>query len=117
MNHWSIVYWVGESGDLPMEVWFETLTKEQLKSVAKELLLLEHCGSELRLPHSRALGKGLFELRERTFGYRIYYGFLPNKNILLLHAGDKTSQARDIRIAYSRLAKLNEVERYETKKL
>jgi len=70
-----------------------------LKSIAKELLLLEKCGNTLRLPHSKSLGKGLFELRERSFGYRIYYGFLPNFTIILLHAGDKSSQKDDIGIA------------------
>lgn len=49
------------------------MTKEEFKSLARELKLLESCGNALRLPHSRALGKGLFELRSRKFGYRIYY--------------------------------------------
>jgi putative addiction module killer protein len=75
--------------------------------VAKEILLLERCGNTLRLPHSKTLGKGLFELRERNFGYRIYYMFLPDKTILLIYAGDKSSQQKDIEIARLRLNKVN----------
>jgi putative addiction module killer protein len=107
-NKWTVIYWSKENEKQPIEAWLDKLTKEQLKSVAKEILLLERCGHTLRLPHSKALGKGLFELRDKQFGYRIYYGFLPNRTIILLHAGDKPSQQKDIEIARLRLAKLNE---------
>lgn len=118
MNHsWTVTYWSEENEKKPVEGWLDTLTKEQLKSVAKGLLMLERCGNTLRLPHSRALGKGLFELRDKHFGYRIYYGFLPNRTIPLLHAGDKSSQKKDIEIARLRLTKLNEEQDNENKKL
>ncbi|MCF6807875.1 type II toxin-antitoxin system RelE/ParE family toxin [Thiotrichales bacterium 19S9-12] len=79
-----------------VEPWLNSLTVHQLKSVAKEIRLLELSGHKLRLPHSRSLGNGLFELRERKFGYRIYYTFDNDKVIILLHAGDKSSQKKDI---------------------
>ena len=101
MKSWNLIYYNEKSSSV--KEWLDNLTHEQLKSVSKELLLLEKCGNTLRLPHSKALGKGLFELRERSFGYRIYYGFLPNFTIILLHAGGKTSQNKDIRIAKERL--------------
>jgi putative addiction module killer protein len=85
--------------------WFDELTKAQLKSVAKEVRLLELSGNKLRLPHSKSLGKKLFELRERNYGYRIYYAFL-NGIVILLHAGNKKTQAKDIDIARKKLAEL-----------
>lgn len=88
-----------------VEAWLNNLTVQQLKSVAKELRLLELSGHELRLPHSKSLGQGLFELRERKFGYRIYYIFDQLKVIILLHAGDKTSQKRDVQKARDILKK------------
>jgi len=100
---WTVAYWSERNDKQPIEAWLDALTKDQLKSVAKELLLLERCGNTLRLPHSKPLGKGLFELREKTFGYRLYYQFLPDRTILLLHAGDKSSQQKDIERARSRL--------------
>jgi putative addiction module killer protein len=106
-NKWAIEYWITESGDSsPIETLLDSLTDIQLKSLAKELSLLSCYGNILKLPHSRALGKGLFELRERKFGYRIYYTFLKNRVILLLQGGDKSSQQKDIRIARERLARL-----------
>jgi len=103
LRKWIIQYWTNENGKSSIEKWLDKLTKEQLNSVAEELSKLEELGNELKLPHSRALGKGLFELRERQFGYRIYYCFKGNQLIILLTAGDKKSQEKDIKIAYKRL--------------
>ncbi|MDF1760178.1 MAG: type II toxin-antitoxin system RelE/ParE family toxin [Coxiellaceae bacterium] len=82
-----------------VEDWFEKLTNDKLKAVAKELKLLEYCGSELRLPHSKSLGAGLFELRERRFGLRLYYCFQERKAVLVLLGGNKSSQEKDIKKA------------------
>lgn len=103
---WTVKYWCNDNDVSVVEEWLDELTKEQLKSVAKEMKLLEICGNQLRLPHSRSLKKGLFELRERTYGYRIYYAFLANKIIMLLHAGDKDTQNKDMEIARQRLDEL-----------
>lgn len=46
-------------------------------------------------------------MRERSYGYRIYYAFLPNKRVVLLHAGDKSTQTKDIKISRERLNKLS----------
>ena len=104
MKKWNIEYWVNESGKSPLEKWIYKLTIEQFESISQELRMLEKLGNELKLPHSRALGKGLFELRERQFGYRLYYCFKGNQLIILLAAGDKKSQEKDIKTAYKRLS-------------
>src|SRR3990167_6213536 len=89
-----------------VESWLGSLNKPQLKSIAKELRLVELCGNELKLPHSKSLGGGLFELRERRFGLRIYYCFDQEQVVLLLHAGDKGTQTKDIKMAKNLLAKV-----------
>jgi putative addiction module killer protein len=105
MNDWKIEYWCSNDKDeATVEMFFNQLTDEQFKFVAKEIKLLELCGNMLKLPHSKSIGKGLFELRERRFGYRIYYTFMKNKIIVLLHAGDKSRQRKDIKVARERLA-------------
>ena len=38
-----------------VEEWLDCLDKAQFKSLAKEIKLLELCGSTLKLPHSRPL--------------------------------------------------------------
>ena len=50
-------------------------------------LLIEH-GPSLRLPHSRAFGDGLFELRPRGRSGigRVFYCFLVGKRVVVLHA-------------------------------
>ena len=108
MNRWKIEYWAAGRGKNSIEKWLDKLTKEQLKSVAKEITMLEEAGNELKLPHSKALGKGLFELRERRFGFRMYYGFWNEFVIILLAAGDKKSQKKDIAIARERLSEFRE---------
>ncbi len=46
------------------------------------------------------IGDGVFELREHFGGgYRIYYGIEKQSVILLLCAGDKSSQTKDITLA------------------
>jgi putative addiction module killer protein len=104
MAIWFIEYWHGAVGKHLVEKWLDTVTGEQFTSVAKEIKILEATGNELKLPHSRALSNGLFELRERRFGYRIYYCFGPHNTIILLAAGDKQSQEKDIKTARERLA-------------
>jgi hypothetical protein len=42
--------------------WVQKLTEEQAILITKELCTLEELGNELQLPHSRSLGRGLFEL-------------------------------------------------------
>ncbi len=108
MGRWKVEYWAAGRGTNPIEKWLDKLTKEQLKSVAKEITMLEQVGNELKLPHSRALGKGIFELRERRFGFRIYYGFRGEFFIILLAAGDKKSQEKDIATARKWLAEVRE---------
>lgn len=108
MRRWKIEYWHPATGKNPIEKWLAKLTKDQLKSIAKEIMMLEEIGNELKLPHSRALGKGLFELRERRYGYRVYYGFSGEYVIILLGAGDKRSQEKDIKVARQRLSEVKE---------
>lgn len=114
MITWSVEYWsTNQDGTSSAEELLDELTDAQFKSVAKELKLLGMCGNQLRLPHSKPLGDGLFELRERNFGYRIYYAFCRNKVIVLLHAGDKSAQDQDIKIARRRLTILLAEIKYE----
>ncbi|MCL2644952.1 MAG: type II toxin-antitoxin system RelE/ParE family toxin [Betaproteobacteria bacterium] len=56
-------------------------------------LLAEH-GPNLKLPHSRAFGGGLFELRPkgRSGIGRAFYCFLVGKRVVVLHAFIKKSE-------------------------
>lgn len=115
---WTVVYWAEEDKKPQVEEWLNNLTSEQFKCVSKELLLLKTCGNNLRLPHSKPMDDGVFELREMRFGYRVYYCFSKGRVIVLLIAGDKSSQSRDIKIAKERALKWKKGEtKHENKKL
>lgn len=96
MAPWGIKYWPLNK---ETERWFKSLTKDEAEAVAELLVMLEKCGNELRLPHSRPLGKKLFELRERSYEFRIYYAFYGKKVVVLLAAGNKSTQKNDIKLA------------------
>jgi phage-related protein len=73
-------------------------------------LLMEH-GPSLRLPHSRAMGDGLFELRPRGRSGigRAFYCFMVARRVVVLHAFVKKSQQtpdHELKLARRRLKEL-----------
>lgn len=73
-------------------------------------LLVEH-GPSLRLPHSRAFGGGLFELRPRGKSGigRAFYCFLVGRRVVILHAFIKKSQQtpdQEIKLARKRMKEI-----------
>jgi phage-related protein len=93
-----------------IEAWPEDILADYAKLVE---LLLEH-GPNLRMPHSRSLGEGLFELRPRGregIG-RALYCFLVGKRVSVVHAFiKKTEQTpeQDLKIARKRVKVLKNV--------
>jgi phage-related protein len=75
-------------------------------------LLAEH-GPNLRLPHSRAFGDGLFELRPRGRSGigRAFHCFLVGKRIVVVHAFVKKTQQtpdRELKLARKRMKELED---------
>ena len=100
--------------------YFNLRTKEDIISWPKSIkmdyarlveLLIEF-GPDLRMPNSRALGEGLFELRPRGkdgIG-RAFFCFMKGKRIIILHAFIKKSQTtpqKDLKRAYKRMNEVN----------
>ncbi|MEW6263638.1 MAG: type II toxin-antitoxin system RelE/ParE family toxin [Thermodesulfobacteriota bacterium] len=79
-----------------------------LADFARMVEMLMEFGPNLRMPHSRAMGGGLFELRPRGregIG-RVFYCFVVKKRIVVLHAFVKKTQdtpEQDLRIARKRM--------------
>jgi phage-related protein len=69
---------------------------------------MRNFGPDLGIPHSRALGKGLFELRMKSkegIG-RVFYCTRPRRRIMMLHVFVKKSQktpAKELKIARIRM--------------
>lgn len=79
-----------------------------LADYARLVELLAEYGPSLRLPHSRAFGDGLFELRPRgrTGIGRAFYCYLVGKRVAVLHAFIKKSQQTpdsELKLARKRL--------------
>jgi phage-related protein len=73
-------------------------------------LLAEH-GPSLRLPHSRALGERLFELRPRGRSGigRAFYCFLVGQRVVVVHAFIKKTQEtpdKELKLARKRVKEL-----------
>jgi phage-related protein len=89
----------------------ESWSVDLLADYARLVELLMVHGPDLRLPHSRAFGDGLFELRPKGkdgIG-RAFYSFKAGKNIFILHAFVKKTQTtpdKDLAIARQRLKAL-----------
>jgi phage-related protein len=76
--------------------------------------LLIEFGPSLRMPHSRAMGGGIFELRPRGregIG-RAYYCFVIGQKVIILHAFVKKTQEtpeHELKIARKRLKEMQNV--------
>jgi hypothetical protein len=79
-----------------VEAWIEELTAKEFATVVVNIERLAERGNQLRMPASRALGKGLFELRIvlRRTARRITYYFAsgPGRRIVLLTTFRKQRQ-------------------------
>jgi Phage-related protein len=85
-----------------------------LADFAKIAELLMEFGPSLRMPHSRALGDGLFEMRPRGregIG-RAFYCFVVGQRIIILHAFTKKTQSTpdsELKTARKRLKEVQDV--------
>ena len=91
----------------------ESWPVDVLADYARLIELLAEYGPSLRLPHSRAFGNGLFELRPRGRAGigRAFYCFMVGKRVTVLHAFIKKTQQtrdRDLKLARKRLKELQD---------
>ena len=84
------------SGKCPFDEWFYKLDKTIQVRIEKRLERLE----EGNYGDFKKLDKDIYELRcNFGCGYRIYYAEINNIILILLCAGDKSTQADDIKKA------------------
>jgi len=90
--------YITQQGNNPFRDWFNSL-----KDVRAQVQIDVRIG-RIRLGNlgdAKSVGKGVYELRIQVGpGYRIYYGLEGSKIVLLLCAGDKSSQKKDIKKAH-----------------
>ena len=95
-----------------VQVEIETWPVDVVADYARIIELLIEYGPSLRLPHSRAFGSGLFELRPRGKSGigRAFYCFLVGQRVVVLHAFIKKSQQtpeQEIKLARKRMKEIH----------
>ena len=89
----------------------ESWPVDVLADYSRLIELLTQHGPSLRLPHSKAFGDGLFELRPRgrsSIG-RAFYCFLLGKRVVVVHAFIKKTQGtpdKELKLARKRVKEL-----------
>lgn len=82
------------SGREPFNEWLSSI--RDIETQARIRARLERV-EDGNLGDCQSVGEGVFELRIHSgAGYRIYFGQIGNRLILLLCGGDKSSQRRDV---------------------
>lgn len=89
----------------------ESWPVDVIADYARLVELLVEFGPSLRMPHSRAFGDGLFELRPRGSSRigRALYCFLSDRRIIVVHAFIKKTQEtadRKLKLARKRVKEL-----------
>lgn len=79
---WTLDEYAAPGGVKPVLTFLSALERRRKTDGAALLQLLRERGNTLRQPHSRALGRGLFELRGHEV--RIFYMFRPGRRVVLL---------------------------------
>ncbi len=83
-SSWLIEDYRTSAGISPIRAFLAGLDGRALARAAALLRLLAQRGNQLRLPASRSLGGGLFELRDVPTGLRLFYMFSDGRRIVLL---------------------------------
>ncbi len=98
----SLRIYVGSDGTAPLEQWLDSLADRRGAGAIRARLARVRLGN---LGDCRAVGEGVAELKIRFGpGYRVYFGRIGRRVVLLLGGGAKKSQAGDIRDAKARWA-------------
>ena len=70
MGNYEIVYYSKPNGREPLREFLESLSPKLSSEAFSDLATLQEMGPELRMPHSRHIRKGLFELNPSRRGQR-----------------------------------------------
>ena len=90
----DVEYYEKEDGTFPAEEFILSLDTKMQAKMFRELELLETFGNELREPHSKPLGDGIYEIRAKVASdiTRGLYFFVVNRKIILTNGFVKKTQ-------------------------
>ena len=90
----DIEFYENENGSCPVKEFIDSLDSKMKARVIRTIELLEEYGNQLRMPYSKSLGDGIFELRCQQSNNitRILYFFYINHNIVMTNGFTKKTQ-------------------------
>jgi putative addiction module killer protein len=106
---YSVLFWVNANGQKPVAEWFKALSAKDKLYLAGLFRDLANDGPTSRPKVFKHLDGALWEIRDLRSpgpGFRVYFGFDGNLTVIVVAAGDKSSQARDIATAKERLKEI-----------
>jgi putative addiction module killer protein len=89
--------YVCPDGSCPFNEWLASLRDQQARARIRTRINRVRLGN---LGDCKSVGGGVWELRiDYGPGYRVYFGMIGSKLVILLCGGDKRSQSNDIKNA------------------
>jgi phage-related protein len=90
----EVEYYTLQNGEKPVEKFLDSLDMKMRVKALGSIDILAEFGNTLREPYSKAIGKGLFELRIKFAGdiTRIFYFFVVDNRIILTNGFIKKTQ-------------------------
>lgn len=96
---YKIIEYTRPDGSNPFREWLDALDKSTKARIQARLARIEYG----HLGEYKILGQGINELKINFgSGYRVYFAIFNHQIVLLLGAGDKNSQRKDISKAKTR---------------
>lgn len=93
-NFYRILVYVDSNGLAPLLTWLELLKESEIRARIKVRIDRVRLGN---FGDAKSVGSGIHELRLHFgIGYRIYFGVIAQRSIVLLCGGNKSTQRRDI---------------------
>ena len=82
---WTVNFYEKEDGSKPAQEFIHNLDIKLKAKAYKEIEILEEFGTQIKMPYSRPMQDGIFELRIQSSNNlaRVFYFFVVNKKIIL----------------------------------
>ena len=94
MQQFEIIFYDDADGKEPVTEFIQALDGKMRAKVVRTISMLADNGPELREPHSKSLGDGIFELRTQQSNNitRVLYFFIIGRKIVLTNGFVKKTQ-------------------------
>lgn len=94
MQGFEIIFYKNEKGEKPVEEFLDNLNDKMRSKMLLSIRIVREYGHHTRMPYSRELDDGLFELRAKVGSdiSRVIYFFVVGKKIVLTNGFVKKTQ-------------------------